>query len=282
MITTIDFEKLVSQITDEVVGILEKNNPFVYENDVQPDQMDMLIKLGASRLGVRPGISNFSQNLAPFIDHTLLKPEATPNQIEKLCEEASQYSFASVCIHPCYVKFAWNLLKSTRVKVCTVIGFPLGATLTPVKVYEAQLCEQDGAGEVDMVINIGALKSKGYSFLENDIASVVQGVSKNTLVKVIIETALLTDEEKIKACEISKRAGADFVKTSTGFASGGATAADIALMRQVVGFDMGVKASGGIRDKETAEIMIKAGASRLGTSASIKIVGGKASSDEKY
>jgi deoxyribose-phosphate aldolase len=187
-----------------------------------------------------------------------------------------------VCINPCYVKFAWNLLKDTKVKVCTVIGFPLGATFTPVKVYEAQLAEHDGAQEVDMVISVGAMKSKGYDYVENDIASVVKAVSKDTIVKVILETALLTDEEKIAACEIAKKAQADFVKTSTGFGPGGATAADVALMRQVVGNSMGVKASGGIRDREQAELMVRSGASRLGTSASVRIVTGKSSHEEKY
>mgnify|MGYP000988689396 CR=1 FL=1 len=212
----------------------------------------------------------------------MLFRSALPDQVEKLCQEAAQYRFASVCINPCYVKFAYNLLKNTAVKVCTVIGFPLGATLTPVKVYEAQLAEHEGAQEVDMVIPVGALKYKGYEYVESDISSVGKAVSKDTVVKVIIENALLTDDEKVKVCEISKKAGADFVKTSTGFGPGGATAADVALMRQVVGHSMGVKASGGIRDKESAELMIKAGASRLGTSASVKIVTGKDGQEQKY
>lgn len=277
MIATLELEKLVRQITDDVVAILEKTYHPMYSSDggnehLHSEHADMLLQLGASRIGARPGIKNMPGNLAPLIDHTLLKPDALPDQVEALCKEALQYGFASVCINSCYVKYAYSLLKSSRVKVCTVVGFPLGASITGAKVYEAQLAEADGAEEIDMVLPIGALKSKGYEYVQNDIASVVKNVSPRTIVKVILETALLTDEEKIMACELAKKAGAHFVKTSTGFVPGGATPGDIALMRQVVGPNMGVKASGGIRDRKAAELMVKAGATRIGASASVKIV----------
>ena len=283
MITSVELDKLVKQITDEVVEILAKNYyPPYWGGKILPEHMDILLQLGAARIGSHPAFPSVSQNLAPFIDHTLLKPDALPQQVEKLCQEAKQYSFASVCINPCYVKFSADLLQNSTVKVCTVIGFPLGATTTPVKAYEAQVAVSEGAHEVDMVIPVGALKSKGYHYVEKDIAAVVAAVPSSVVVKVIIETALLNDEEKIKACELAKNAGADFVKTSTGFGPGGATAADVALMRKVVGSTMGVKASGGIRDQKDAELMIKAGASRIGASASVRIVSGKGDGDEKY
>ncbi|MFO7445827.1 MAG: deoxyribose-phosphate aldolase [Ignavibacteriaceae bacterium] len=217
------------------------------------------------------------KNLAAKIDHTLLKPDATPDEITVLCEEAKKYKFASVCINPCYVELCSGLLKGTEVKVCTVIGFPLGATTTEVKIYEAEQAISNGAGEIDMVINVGKLKSGSYEYVFNDIYKVVQTAHKNNAIcKVILETALLTDEEKVKACIICKKAGADFVKTSTGFSKSGATTGDIALMKYVVGSGMGVKASGGIRSTEDAEAMIASGADRIGASASVKIVlGGK-------
>ncbi|MFN4111317.1 MAG: deoxyribose-phosphate aldolase [Ignavibacteria bacterium] len=208
-----------------------------------------------------------------MIDHTLLKPEATLDDIKKLCNEARQFHFASVCVNPSYVKFCANELQNTDVKVCTVIGFPLGATTTETKRYEAAQAIQNGAQELDMVINIGRLKSGDYDYVFNDIQQIVlEAKPKRVIVKVIIETCLLTDEEKIKACLISKEAGADFVKTSTGFSKGGATAGDVALMRYVVGRSMGVKASGGVRSREDAELMIASGADRIGASASVKIV----------
>ena len=210
------------------------------------------------------------EKLAHIMDHTLLKADATVSQIEKLCQEAKEYGFASVCVNPCHVKLAAELLKGTNVNVCTVIGFPLGANTTATKVYEAKLAEEEGAKELDMVISVGALKAKNYDYVEKEIAAIVQNT--HSLVKVIIETCYLTDEEKVKACELAKKAGADYVKTSTGFGSGGAKVEDIALMRKTVGDSMGVKASGGIRDKKTAEAMVQAGASRLGVSASVKIV----------
>ncbi|MGM0599319.1 MAG: deoxyribose-phosphate aldolase [Candidatus Rifleibacteriota bacterium] len=211
------------------------------------------------------------KELAKYIDHTLLKPNVTKDQIVKLCQEAQQNGFASVCVNPANVALAAQMLRGTPVKVCTVIGFPLGATSTFVKAMETRDAVANGATEIDMVINVGALKSKDYELVKNDIARVVEAANGNT-VKVILETALLNDEEKTKACELSKLAGADFVKTSTGFSSGGATLEDVCLMRQVVGPDMGVKASGGIRDTETARQMIQMGATRIGASASVAIV----------
>ncbi len=227
-----------------------------------------------------PDVDNVkAADLAGIIDHTYLKPDGDRAQIEKLCAEARKYNFASVCVNTTMVHLASELLKDTNVNVCAVIGFPLGAGTTASKVFEAQEAVRCGAVEVDMVINVGALKSKDYALVEYDIRKVVQGV-EGTLVKVIIETCLLTDEEKVIACALSKAAGAHFVKTSTGFSKGGATVEDVALMRRVVGSEMGVKASGGIRDTETAIAMVKAGASRLGVSASVAIVeGGKTNSD---
>jgi deoxyribose-phosphate aldolase len=212
-------------------------------------------------------------DLASLIDHTLLKPEATKAEITKLCSEAAKYSFASVCINPSYVSLCAKLLRDTSVKVCTVIGFPLGATSTAAKAFEAEHALRDGAKEIDMVMNVGMLKSADYDYVENDIFAVAStGRRYGALTKVILETALLTDEEKIKACLLAKRAGADFVKTSTGFSKGGATVGDIALMRKVVGTAMGVKASGGVRTREEALAMVASGADRIGASASVKIV----------
>lgn len=209
--------------------------------------------------------------LAGMIDHTLLKPEAQKNALEKLCKEAIQYNFASVCINPCNVAFAAEMLKESKVKVCTVIGFPLGAASTAVKAFETEDAIKNGAQEVDMVINVGRLKDKDYEYVKNDIKAVVDAAKGKALTKVIIETCLLTDEEKVTACKLSKEAGANFVKTSTGFSTGGATVSDIKLMRETVGKDMGVKASGGVRTYEDSIAMIEAGASRIGASASIKI-----------
>jgi len=211
-------------------------------------------------------------DIASMIDHTLLKPEATEEQIKKLCHEAKRYGFASVCVNPCYVSLAAKELAGSPIKVCTVIGFPLGATTTEAKVSEAREAVKNGATEVDMVLNIGALKSGKVEYIRDEIKYVVESVKPTALVKVILETCLLTEDEKVKACTIAKEAGADFVKTSTGFGGGGATVEDVRLMRRIVGTEMGVKASGGIRDHETAIKMIKAGASRLGTSASVAIL----------
>ena len=211
------------------------------------------------------------KTIAAMIDHTLLKPEATPAQIEKLCAEAAEYHFASVCVNPVYIPLSARLLKGTGVKVCCVVGFPLGAIAPEQKAAEAASCAAMGAEELDMVIHVGAAKAGDWALVQRDIEGVVKAAAGHT-VKVIIETCLLTDEEKVKACEAAKAAGAHFVKTSTGFSTGGATTHDIALMRKTVGPEMGVKASGGIRDYETAMAMIEAGANRIGASAGIAIV----------
>lgn len=211
--------------------------------------------------------------LARTIDHTLLKPEATEEQIRRLCAEAREHRFAAVCVNPTWVRLCAEALHGTPVRVCTVIGFPLGATTTEVKAYEAARVIAHGAQEVDMVINIGALKSRDDDLVRQDIAAVVQVAhAQGAIVKVILENALLSEEEKVKACELAKAAGADYVKTSTGFGPGGATVADVALMRCVVGPEMGIKAAGGIRSAETALAMIAAGATRLGTSAGVQIL----------
>lgn len=212
--------------------------------------------------------------IAKYIDHTLLKPEATKEQVEKLCAEAKQYNFASVCVNPTWVKLASELLEGTDVEVCTVIGFPLGANTPETKAFESVNAVTNGATEVDMVINIGALKSGNIELVQKDIEAVVNAVKGKALVKVIIETSLLTDEEKRTACELSVKAGADYVKTSTGFSTGGATVEDIKLMRETVGPDIGVKASGGVRTSEDAKAMIEAGATRIGASSGIAIVEG--------
>ena len=211
------------------------------------------------------------KTIASMIDHTLLKPEATPAQVEKLCAEAAEYHFASVCVNPVYIPLAARLLDGTGVKVCCVVGFPLGAIAPEQKAAEAASCAAMGAEELDMVIHVGAAKAGDWALVQRDIAGVVKAAAGRTI-KVIIETCLLTDEEKVKACEAAKAAGADFVKTSTGFSTGGATTHDIALMRKTVGPEMGVKASGGIRDYGTAMAMIEAGANRIGASAGIEIV----------
>lgn len=215
-----------------------------------------------------------SEKLAYFIDHTLLKPDATPMMVEKLCQEAKESGFFSVCVNPTYVKLAANRLEGSRVAVCTVIGFPLGASTSAVKAIEAQDAVDNGAEEVDMVINIGALKAGDYRYVYDDLSAVVMAAGNDVLKKVIIETCLLTDDEKVKACLIAKAAQCDFVKTSTGFSTGGATVDDIKLMRAVVGPFLGVKASGGIRDTASAIAMIGAGATRIGASAGIAIING--------
>ncbi|MBT3241405.1 MAG: deoxyribose-phosphate aldolase [Chloroflexi bacterium] len=211
-----------------------------------------------------------------MIDHTLLKPDATADQIAQLCYEARKYEFASVCVNPSHVKLCADLLKGTQVDVCTVIGFPLGASATDVKVFETNTALTDGATEIDMVLNIGALKAGDHTLAAQDIREVTRAAhAAGAILKVIIETALLTEEEKVKACLLAKEAGADFVKTSTGFSGGGATIEDIALMRRVVGPEMGVKASGGVHDFQEAKSLIDAGATRIGASAGVKIVAGE-------
>lgn len=239
------------------------------------DRAGQVVNAGAERLSSTIGVIPQDLSLAKMIDHTLLKPEATRDQIAQLCFEARKYGFASVCVNPTWVELCAQLLKGSPVKVCTVIGFPLGASAPEVKVFETQHAIEQGATEIDMVINIGALKARDLELVAKEIHGVVTAShASGAITKVIIEAALLTDEEKTIACLISKEAGADFVKTSTGFASGGATVHDVALMRRVVGPEMGVKAAGGVRTYEDAENMIKAGATRIGASAGVKILQG--------
>ena len=241
----------------------------------QPKTVKSIVDVGAARIAAGKGIGNSlkDKNIAAKIDHTMLKPDAMPSEITELCEEARKYHFASVCVNPAYVSLCSSLLKGTEVRVCTVVGFPLGANTIEVKSFETEQAIQNGATEIDMVINVGRLKAGDYEYVEKDVTQVVNISKKNgALVKVIIEAALLTDEEKIKACLICKKANADFVKTSTGFSKGGATVGDVALMKYVVGSSIGVKAAGGIRSKEDAEAMIASGADRIGASASVKIV----------
>lgn len=275
-------DQLIGLITREVIAIYPPatlgcttctqpcNGHCVTTN---PGAVRQVVAAGASRLSTRLGVQDVANDLAAMIDHTLLKPDATEEQIRQLCAEARQHSFASVCVNPTWVPLCADLLRGATPVVCTVIGFPLGATLPEVKIYETERVLSEGACEVDMVINIGALKSRRHSQVLRDIAGVVRAAhARGAIVKVIIETALLTDEEKVEACALSQAAGADFVKTSTGFASGGATVADIALMRRVIGSEIGVKASGGIRSADDATAMIQAGATRIGASAGVKIL----------
>jgi deoxyribose-phosphate aldolase len=219
-----------------------------------------------------------NEAIATIIDHTLLKGSATEKDIMKLAEEAKMHHFASVCVNPAWVKTAYERLKDTNVKVCTVIGFPLGASTSDVKKFETEDAIKNGATEIDMVINIGALKSKDHDLVQKDIEAVVNAASGKALVKVIIETCLLTEEEKISACQLAVQAGADFVKTSTGFSTGGASVEDIRLMRETVGPSIGVKASGGIRNREDVQKMVEAGATRIGASSGVSIVKGETSS----
>ncbi len=283
-------EQLVEIITHEVlVAIAEQRQRTLIPEGIQCtmncseglcvktcfDQTGKVISAGAERLSSTLGGIPKDLELAKMIDHTLLKPDATPDQIAQLCFEARKYSFASVCVNPVWVSLCAQLLKGSPVKVCSVIGFPLGATASEVKIYETQNAIDHGASEIDMVINVGALKARDLELVAKDIHGVVNVAhSQGAIVKVILETVLLTDEEKTIACMISKEVGADFVKTSTGFASGGATVHDVALMRRVVGPEMGVKAAGGVRTYEDAENMIKAGATRIGASAGVKIIQG--------
>lgn len=240
------------------------------------NRVGKVVSAGAERITSTLGGIPEDLSIAHKVDHTLLKPDATADQIAQLCFEARKYNFASVCVNPTHVKLCADLLKGTAVKVCTVVGFPLGASSPDVKAFETETALRDGATEIDMVINIGALKAKDLELVVRDIQDVVGlGHAAGALVKVIIETSLLNEEEKITACLLSKEAGADFVKTSTGFAGGGATVEDVALMRRVVGAEMGVKASGGVKDYADAKNMVEAGATRIGASAGIKIVQGE-------
>jgi deoxyribose-phosphate aldolase len=238
-------------------------------------ELKTLVDGGAGRIG-RPGDMHAPAcaDLAPYLDHTLLRPDAKENEIVELCREAARFKFASVCVNPNFVPVCAGMLKGTGVKVCTVVGFPLGAMTTEAKAFETRDAVAKGADEIDMVINIGRLKSKDYAYVHEDIKAVA-GAAQGRTVKVILETALLAEDEKIAACVIARAAGAHFVKTSTGFAGKGATAEDVRLMRQVVGTDLGVKAAGGVRDCETAQKMIESGATRIGASASVAIVTAK-------
>ncbi len=246
-----ELDKLVERIAEEIYRKIAKENN------------------GAMNKAV-----DNNSDLASLIDHTLLKPEATETDIRKVCEEAVQYKFKSVCVNTHYVALVARLVAGSGVLTCGVVGFPLGAMTSRAKVDETYDAIKNGANEIDMVINIGALKSGDWNIVKRDIEGVTNAARGRALVKVILETSLLTDEEKIKACTIAKMAGADFVKTSTGFNKGGATIEDIKLMRSVVGPNMGVKASGGVRDTETARAMIAAGATRIGTSSGIAIIKG--------
>lgn len=225
------------------------------------------------------GVFTMTTNISKLIDHTVLKAETTKSQIEKLCAEAKEHHFASVCVNPTWVKLCASLLKGSEVKVCTVIGFPLGANTKEVKAFETQNAIENGADEVDMVINIGALKDKDVELVEQDVAAVVGAAKGKAIVKVIIETSLLTNEEKEIASTLSVKAGADFVKTSTGFSTGGATVEDVALMRKTVGPNIGVKASGGVRDIASVNEMVKAGATRIGTSNGVTISQGNVATE---
>ena len=285
-------ECIIEQITRQVLILIQDDSAMPSAknggsrtpdicSDTYMDHVHPVVTAGADRVASTLGIAPTDTSVAHFIDHTLLKAEATHDQIAQLCYEARKYQFASVCINPTNVKLCAELLEGSGVPVCTVVGFPLGATPTEVKVFETQQAIRDGATEVDMVINVGALKSRDYELVERDIASIARVChAGNAILKVIIEAALLTDEEKVIASQLSKVAGADFVKTSTGFGPGGATPEDVALMRRVVGPSIGVKAAGGISTFEDAQKMIAAGASRIGASASVKITQGSTNGNQ--
>ena len=278
MLNPQDLQRLIEIVTEEVLaaqaprpatGQCGCHSVFV---ECCPDRLRGVLDAGATRIGVHAA-GGAPNGVARLIDHTLLKPDASRTDIEKLCREAAEFGFATVCVNPAWVALAAARLRGTSVGVCSVVGFPLGATTPDVKQYETRRAIYDGATEIDMVINIGALKSGDLRTVERDIEAVVEPCRQCDVVsKVIIEAALLTDEEKVTASTLSKAAGADFVKTSTGFGPGGATAADVALMRRVVGAGMGVKAAGGVRDLEGLKAMVAAGATRVGASAGVKIV----------
>ncbi|MGB6545893.1 MAG: deoxyribose-phosphate aldolase [Candidatus Acidiferrales bacterium] len=284
-----DLERLVHAVADEILHYLgAAPGPGLVGLDLDdvicPDcdqncaekcarKTRRVVDAGAARISAGPAVQQVEADIAALIDHTLLKPDASRDEITKLCREAARFGFASVCINPWYVGLAAELLHGTPVKVCTVVGFPLGATLPQVKVYETEEAIKVGAQEIDMVQNVGALKSGQDDVVERDIAGVVAASHRGgAICKVILETALLTTEEKVRASLAAKRAGADFVKTSTGFAAAGATAEDVALMRAVVGEGMGVKAAGGVRTLDDVKKMVHAGATRIGASASVKIL----------
>jgi deoxyribose-phosphate aldolase len=285
-----EFEQIVRVVTEEVVRYLGAPVPADVQptsnsdSEICPDcdlncaekctrRTRAVVEAGADRISCGPSVVELESGFASLIDHTLLKPDASRDDIRKLCEEAVRFGFASVCINPWNVPLAAELVRGTKVKVCTVIGFPLGATLSQVKIHEAEEVIKLGAQEVDMVINIGALKSGQDDVVQSDIRGVVEAAHRGgAICKVIFETSLLTVEEKVRAALASKRAGADFVKTSTGFSAGGATAEDVAIMRAIVGSEIGVKASGGVRTFDDLKKMVCAGATRIGASASVKIM----------
>jgi deoxyribose-phosphate aldolase len=273
-----ELERLIRIIVEEVAAAQAGAAPPVrcachsvlYE--CCPDRLRSVIEAGASRLGLH-ATGGGTGDVAGMIDHTLLKPDASRTEVEKLCREAADYHFASVCVNPTWVATCARLLHGTSVKVCSVVGFPLGATTPDVKHYETRRALFDGAREIDMVINVGALKSGDLRVVERDIEAVTGPCREaGAISKVIIEAALLSDDEKVTACTLAKAAAADYVKTSTGFGPGGATAADVALMRRVVGEEMGVKAAGGVKDLDALKAMVAAGATRIGASAGVRIV----------
>jgi deoxyribose-phosphate aldolase len=265
-------DEIVEIVTREVLKALAERADIC----ATPEKLRSVVANGADRVSFHGDAQDVPLDLARYIDHTLLKPDATQDEIDALCDEALEFGFASVCINPTWVKRSAEKLRGSSVKTCTVIGFPLGATTADVKALEARRALRDGAREVDMVINVGALKSGQNDVVRKDIEKVVDAAHEGgAIAKVILETALLTDEEKVIASALAKQAKADFVKTSTGFGGGGATVYDVALMRETVGPDMGVKASGGVRTLEDVEDMIAAGATRIGASAGVQIVGGQ-------
>jgi len=267
----LDRELLIELITKEVLTTLATQ----YDRCESVEELRQVVVNGADRVAFHGDASEVPVDLAAYIDHTVLKPETTADQIDQLCTEAEQYHFASVCVNPVWVKRAATMLRGTDVKVCSVVGFPFGAATAEIKAMEARRAIRDGAREVDMVINVGALKSGDHPTVLTDIEKVVDSAHEaGAIVKVILETSLLTDEEKVIASNLALKAKADYVKTSTGFAGGGATVYDVALMRETVGPDMGVKASGGVRTASDVEDMIAAGATRIGASAGVQIVGG--------
>jgi deoxyribose-phosphate aldolase len=275
-VTRDELQRLITLIVQELsaaqAGSASRCACHAVAADCCPSRLQGVIDAGASRVGVL-ATGGAPAGVASMIDHTLLKPDATRTEIESLCREAAQFKFATVCVNPAWVADAARLLSGSGVGVCSVVGFPLGATTADVKGYETRRAIFDGAREIDMVINVGALKSGDLRVVERDIEAVTSPCRDcRVLSKVIIEAALLTDEEKITACTLAKAAGADYVKTSTGFGPGGATVADVALMRRVVGAEMGVKAAGGVRDLEGLKAMVAAGATRVGASAGVKIV----------
>jgi deoxyribose-phosphate aldolase len=273
---SVDLARLIAIVAEEVMAATTRPGAtcacHAVREDCCPTRLQTVIDAGAVRLGFHAGAAA-KGSVAALIDHTLLKPDASQQEIDKLCREAADFGFATVCVNPAWVARCAANLRGTAVRVCAVVGFPLGATLTDVKHFETHRVIFDGAREVDMVINIGALKSGDLRTVERDIEAVTEPCRASGVVsKVIIEAAYLSDEEKVTACTLAKAAGADFVKTSTGFGPGGATAADVALMRRVVGDDMGVKAAGGVRDLDQLKALVAAGASRVGASAGVKIV----------